>query len=289
MDWNDKRQRLARAVYAAAKFESRFAPMDHVVSTGNVLMRAFAKDYLPMVPGAPVSATLVNSNALTVRDALGGNSRFSGTIPAHGGQPQISQARGGALYCAKDLRSQMAEMLQYSDGHEARVPGSLPFPLAALASRVLVLIKPRQDLALVTLDGGGANVDQFYDRLQQFSGVKPALAALGYRDITEAIFSPDDYSAARGVGLGLISNPGIDGIEIGSARSFETVTASSAMSIFKSGTNVLLFGQTIQVLSHQLRVIALMTVQQAASGAWQVKRYEPGPSGDFVMKTTTKL
>ena len=46
-----------------------------------------------------------------------------------------------ALYCAKDVRSQMAEMLQYSPGHQARAPGSLPLPLAALSSRVLVMLK----------------------------------------------------------------------------------------------------------------------------------------------------
>ena len=289
MNWNDKRQLLARAVYAAAKIESRFAPMDHVVSTGNVLMRAFDKKYLPVAPGVPIPAAMVNANALTVRDTAGGNSRFSGTIPQYGTHPLISDLRGGALYCAKDVRSQMAEMLQYSPGHQARAPGSLPFPLQALSSRVLVMLKPRGDLSLVTLDGEGANVGHFYDRLQRFTGVKSALTALGYSDITQAIFSPDDYSAARGLGLGLISNREIDGIEIGSARSFETVTASLAMSIFKSGSNVLLFGQAMEVLSHRLRVIALMLVEQAATGGWQVVRYEPGPSGDFVVKTTSKL
>lgn len=289
MAWSEAQQKLARAVYAAAKVESRHAPMDYVVSTGNVLMRTFERGYLPPSPGLPLLASKVNENALTVRDAGDDRNRFSGIIPAYGSGPQIQDVRGGGLYCAKDLRSQMAEMLTYSKGHESRSPGSLPFPLQAMSHRWMVLIKPRNDLSLVTLDGGGANVDHFYDRLQRTPAVRAAMTALGYSDITQAIFSRTDYSAARGLGLGLVANPGIDGIEIGSARSFETVTDTLPMSIFKSGTNVMLFGKSMEVLSHRLRVIALMAVEPDANGGWRVLRYEPNVHGDFVEKSNTQL
>jgi len=140
--------------------------MDYPVSVGNVLMRSFPRRYLPPVYGGTISGARVVEAALTVRDAATDSNRFSGVIPAGLGQPQISAGRG-ALYCSKDTRAQMAEVLHYAPGAQARRPGSLPFILQTLQGKCMVMLKPTQDINLVTLDGAEANVQQFFNSLQR--------------------------------------------------------------------------------------------------------------------------
>jgi hypothetical protein len=288
MAWTDAQQKLARALYAATRKEARYAPMDYPVSVGNVLMRAFPRKYMPLVQGRGVPASAVNAAALTVRDALTDSNRFSGIIPAGTGAPAIVTQRG-ALYCAKDTRAQMAEVLHYAPGSQTRAPGSLPFPLQTLHQKCMVLLKPTRDINLVTLDGTGAHVQAFFDRLQRVPEVRAALSALRYADITQAIFSGSDYSAARGLGLGLMSNPDIDGLEIGSARSFETTGDEPAMSMFRSGANVLVFGRDQDVLSHRLRIVSLHLIEPDRSGHWRALTLRPDAAGDFVVAAETPL
>ena len=289
MSWTDAQQKLARAVYAATLKASKYAPMDHVVSVGNVLMRAFDRKFFASIyHGGRVSVHDMNAAALTVRDQQSERNRFSGVIPAFGALPLVQNVRGGALYCAKDVRAQMAEMLQYTPGSAARPPGSLPFPTAALHQLCMVMIKPVADLSLVTLAGEGANVGYFYDELQRAPDVRAALALMKYRDITEAIFSTTEHSAARGFGLGLIANPGIDGIEVGSARSFETLSSASPMSLFKSGTNVLIFGGNNEVLSGRLRIVQVTLLDQT-HGGFEVVTLTPRSNGFFEEASRTRL
>jgi len=262
--------------------------MDYPVSVGNVLMRSFPRRYLPPVYGGTISGARVVEAALTVRDAATDSNRFSGVIPAGLGQPQISAGRG-ALYCSKDTRAQMAEVLHYAPGAQARRPGSLPFILQTLQGKCMVMLKPTQDINLVTLDGAEANVQQFFNSLQRNPAVKTAMSALRYTDITQAIFSPTDYAAARGLGLGLIGNPGIDGLEIGSARSFETTDDGQSMSVFKSGSNVLVFGDDQQTLSHRLRIVSLHLIDPGSSGRWRVLTLQPNTLGDFAVVSETPL
>ena len=289
MSWTEAQQKLARAVYAATLKASRHAPMDHVVSIGNVFTRTFERSFLtPIYRAGRVSVHDMNAAALTVRDQLGEKNRFSGVIPAYGALPAVQNVRGGALYCAKDLRAQMAETLHYKSDSAARPPGSLPIPIAALHTLCMVTIKPVADLNLVTLAGDGANVDYFYDELQRAPDVRAALAAMKYRDITEAIFSTTEYSAARGFGLGLVANPGIDGIEVGSARSFETFTSASPMSVFKSGTNVLIFGGNNEVLSRRLRIVQVTLLDHPRGGA-DVVTLTPRGNGFFEQASRRRL
>jgi hypothetical protein len=183
----------------------------------------------------------------------------------------------------------MAEMLHYTQGSARRAPGSLPVALSALQGLCMVLIKPVNDLSLVTMDGDGADNYHFFDQLQRVPAVRSALQACRYTDITQAIYSPVDYSASRGFGLGLVSNPGIDGIEIGSARSFETISSDSSMSVFKSGTNVLLFGRANEVLSHRLRIVQVTLLDMTPTGGWLVVMMRPNALGQFEVVSKTPL
>ena len=86
-----------------------------------------------------------------------------------------------------------------------------------------------------------------------------------------------------------MSNPGIDGIEIGSARSFETVSSDSSMSVFKSGTNVLLFGRANEVLSHRLRIVQVTLLDINPKGGWLVVTMQPNALGQFGVVSRTAL
>jgi hypothetical protein len=289
MAWSDAQQTLARAVYAAAKRVSKYAPMDHTVSVGNVLLRVFDRHHLFGTAPKRVQVGEVNKAALMVRDAGTDRNRFSGSIPAFSGGPLIAPERSGAFYCAKDVRAQMAEMLHYTPDHATRAPGSLQFVLQALHGKCMVLIKPTTDIHLVTLNADSGGTSRFFDELQRADGVRAALTSMRYTDITQAIFSPTEYSAARGLGLGLMSNPAIDGIEIDSARSFETITDGAAASIFRTGSNVLLFGRSGEVLSDRLRVVSLYLLDSDERSGWCVRTLQSDGHGAFSVSSTASL
>jgi hypothetical protein len=165
----------------------------------------------------------------------------------------------------------------------------LPFILQTLQGKCMVMLKPTRDINLVTLDGGEAHVQQFFNALQRSPAVRTAMSALRYTDITQAIFSAADYAAARGLGLGLIGNPGIDGLEIGSARSFETSDDERSMSVFKSGSNVLVFGDDQQTMSHRLRIVSLHLIDPGNGGRWRALTLQPNTLGDFEVVSETPL
>ena len=286
MIWSDAQQRLARAVFKATQAGLRHAPMDYPVSVGNVLLRSFPRVRLPAIQHGTVSGAVVTAAALTVRDATTDSNRFSGVIPAGIGQPMISANRR-ALYCSKDTAAQMAEVLHYAPGSAARPPGSMPFTLQTLQGKCMALMKPVRDINLVTLDSTEPQVQQFFDSLQRSADAKVALSALRYTDIRQAVFSPTDYAAARGLGLGLVKHPDIDGLEIGSARSFETLGATQ--SVFQSGTNVLVFGPDQVPLTRVLRIVSVHLIDPDASGRSHVLTLKPNAVGDFVVASSTPL
>jgi hypothetical protein len=280
--WDTDGQRLARAVYTATKRETMHAPMLHTVSVGNYLLRSFAIGHMPTPIGGSINAIDLKRSALTVRDAIKSNSRFSGPIPADGGLLAIEPARGGA-YFSLDARAQLAELLHYATGSAARLPGDLKFTLNALAGRCLILCKPRNNLDLVTTYEFGAEVDAFYNGVQRHPDVKAALSKSGYGDITQAVFDPEDYSAGRGLSLGLEADPGIDGLAVGSARNYESTGGSGQR--FLSGNNVVLFGPNMQSLENRISVLSVYVVDTgitSGTGSPSVTVYEPNKSnGDF--------
>jgi hypothetical protein len=282
MAWTDVQQRLGRAVYEATAKEAGEAPMHHPVSVGNYLMRSFPRRYMPAATSGVIPGGLLNAGALTVRDAATDQNRFSGVIPSAAGKPAIAPKRGG-MYFSLDARAQLAELLHYTNGSSARMPGDAAFTLRALSDRCLLMCKPRNNLALVTIEEFRGEVNRFYNDIQQHPDVKTALKQSNYGDITQAIFAPNDYSAARGFALGLESDASIDGMVVGSARNFETT--GSAGNRFASGDNVVLFGTDQQALTHRIKILSVYTVDHNVpgfAGKWSVQVYEANASGDFV-------
>jgi hypothetical protein len=278
--WNADRQTLARAVYEAAKREARNAPTHHPVSVGNYLTRSFDRKYMPKPVGGLLSGAALRSSALTVRDAQGDGSRFSGKIPADTKRPEILPRRGG-MYLSYNLRGQLAEGLHYASSGK-HVPGNVQSTLVALQGRCLVLCRPKNDFELVTLQEFGNDVEHFYNAIQRDRDVSAAMKKLNYRDITQAIFAPDDYSAPRGFSLGLESDSAIDGLAIGSARNFETT--GSQGNRFESGDNIVLYGPNMQTLDDRVKVVSVHTVDfdpPAMPGKWVVQSYKPNGAGDY--------
>ncbi len=287
--WNADRQTLAHAVYEATKRESGDAPMHHPVSVGNFLTRSFARRYLPPPVGGVISGMALRANAFTVRDAAGDGSRFSGMVPALGTKPAIMPKRGG-MYLSYDLRGQLAEVLHYATKSGAHRPGNLQPTLQAFSDRCLILCKPKNNFELVTIYENGGDTGRFYDAIQRDAKVSAAMRKLGYRDITQAIFSEDDYSAPRGFSAGLEADSSIDGLAIGSARNFETT--GSAGNRFVSGNNIVLFGPNLQSLENRLKVVSVHTVDfnsPGAAGKWSVQSYEPNGAGDYVRTRVVPL
>ncbi len=236
--WNPDRIALAHSVFAATKRELGHAPMHHPVSVGNFLTRSFDRKYMPTPVRGVISGTALRSSAFTVRDAAGDGSRFSGVIPAGVSKPAVLPSRGG-MYLSYDLRGQLAEVLHYATKSGAHKPGNTLPTLQAFAKRCLILCRPRNDFELVTAYENGGETSRFYDAIQRHGDLKARLAKLSYRDVTQAIFSSDDYAAARGFSAGLESDTSVDGLAIGSARNFET--SGSAGDRFVSGNNIVLF------------------------------------------------
>jgi hypothetical protein len=286
--WNADRQLLARAVFQATKREVGNAPMHHPVSIGNYLTRSFDRKYMPKPVNGVLSGSALRSSALTVRDAQGDGSRFSGKIPAGVGKPEIVPQRGG-MYLSYNLRGQLAEGLHYASSGK-HVPGSLQSTLIALQGRCLVLCKPKNNFELVTLYEFGNDVEYFYNAVQRDRDVSAAMKKLGYRDITQAIFAPDDYSAPRGFSLGIESDATVDGLAIGSARNFETT--GSQGNRFESGDNIVLYGPNMQTLDDRINVVSIHTVDfdaPAAPGRWSVQTFRPNGSGDYEVSGVVAL
>jgi hypothetical protein len=273
---------LAQAVYAATRREKGTAPMDHTVSVGNFLTRSFDRVHMPAPHLGVIPGKALRENAFTVRDAARDGSRFSGIVPPVGSKPGITPSRGG-MYLSYDLRGQLAEVLHYATKSGARKPGNMLPTLQAFSKRCLVFCRPRNDFDLVTVYESGGATGHFYNAIQRHPDVKSSLAKLGYSDITQAIFSADDYSAPRGFSAGLEVDASIDGIAIGSARDFEAV--GSAGNRFVTGNNIVLFGPDSQSLENRLKVVSVHTVDfdaPVAPGKWSVQTYEPNSVGDYV-------
>src|ERR1700730_18146818 len=84
--WTDKRQHLARAVFAATKRQAPYAPMEGPVSVGSPLMRAVGRNIVKVSGTGTINASSAN-NAIQIRDATSNKNRFTGAIPSCVGQP----------------------------------------------------------------------------------------------------------------------------------------------------------------------------------------------------------
>ena len=281
-EWNLVRLALAHAVYAKVRKEAPYAPMSAPLGPGNVLLRSFDRSYV----GAGVPATIdVNTvlESIRVRDGTRDQNRFSGPLPAFGKSPAIVPKRGG-LYCSEDIHAAIAELLHYADPNLSRHVIARSSRLPALMKRCFVSLRAIGELDVVALDSSSEAMLPFFDRIQRDPDVNKALIAAGYKELFQAIYAPQDYSAARGLGLGLESNGEIDGVQLISARDYRAETGRH--DVFRTGDNVMLFGADGKIAHDKVRVEALHLVDPVpGSTELSIVHYER--SGAVFIKTTT--
>lgn len=284
-EWNPVRLRLAHAVYAKTRKEAPYAPMAAPLGPGNVLLRSFDRSYV----GAGVPDTIdINTvlESIRVRDAARDQNRFSGPLPALGSVPAIVPRRGG-LYCSEDIHAAIAELLHYADPNLSRHVIARSSRLPALMKRCFVSLRAIGELDVVSLDSSSEAMLPFFDRLQRDPDVQKAMIAAGYKELFQAIYAPHDYSAARGLGLGLESNGGIDGVQLISARDYRAV--ASRQQVLRTGDNVMLFGEDNKIAHDKVRVDALHLVDPVPGSAELSVVHYKRAGTVFVKATTTRL
>ena len=277
--WTDARLRLAHAVYEKTRKESAYAPMFSPLGSGNLLLRSFERKFLganPQPVTIPIQAVL---ESIRVRDARQDRSRFSGLLPPVQGKPAHFPLRGG-LYCSEDIHAAMAEMFQYADANLSRALIGNPARLGLFTQRCFVSLRVVGELDVVSLNSESSGMLPFLARLQSDPAVTQALAALHYQDLFAALYAERDYSAGRGLGLGLESNPEIDGVQIVSARDYET--DAGMQRVMRTGDNVMLFGLDQALALDKVRVESLHLVDAVPGGSQlRVSHYGPGAGGVF--------
>jgi hypothetical protein len=132
---------------------------------------------------------------------------------------------------------------------------------------------------VVNIDSRSDATLPFFEKLQRDNEVHGALKNLGYTDLLMAITNREDYSAARGLGLGLASNPEIQGAQVISARDY--VTPVGGNPVYQTGNNVVIFHDNGKVAADLVQVTALHTVDRDKTGALTVTHFKPGSSGLF--------
>ncbi len=269
--WTLGRRELCRAVYEATNRLSCFAPMDYPVS-GHVLRRAIDKKYLRFLPTSTGQKRLIDLNsvkqAICPRDAESDGNRFTGLVPDSGKLPRIILSRGG-LYLSEHHSALIAEMMEYAP----HTTGT-PIFLDVAEPKCMVMVKVVRDLNLVNMDFFAPGTLNFLEQIQQDNKVFKALVDEGYLikgspkapPLVKALFDPDDYSAARGFGVALVSNPDIDGMRVESAREFISVPDVS-----ETGDNVVLFSENFKPADDKVRVISMHTTEFGAS--WTSPRF----------------
>ena len=134
------------------------------------------------------------------------------------------------------------------------------------------------DLRLADLDTSSEEARRFFAALEREPGVAEALSKAGYKTndkghpaILQAILDTSDepmnptstksglpspdYSASRALGLGLATNPEIDGLRLESARGFSSEDFNK-----KSGINVSLFGANKLPLNNKVKVVSVYDI-----------------------------
>lgn len=284
--WTAGRLALAHAVYTAARREAPYVPMATPLGHGNLLLRSFPRHHLGAGTPASIDQQVV-LESIRVRDAAQDQNRFSGPLPRHQQQPAVRPLRGG-LYCSEDIRAAIAELLHYADPALARQLIGRPERLAPFTRRCFVSLRPAGELDVASLNGESAAMLPFLRRLEQDAAVAAALQAAGYPSLFKAVYAADDYAAARGLGLGLEANAGIDGLQVLSARDYETDAGSGR--VMRNGDNVLLFGLDQHLAIDKLRIVALHLVDpEAGSTAMKVTHYAPGAGGKFVRTSAARF
>lgn len=273
---------MATAVYYAAKANARYAPMLEPVGSGNLLLRHTSRARLNLPVALPTTIPLVHvlTEALMVFDATQDRNRFTGPLPGIDGVSGAKTARGG-LYCSEDARAAIAELLHYADGNLARELIGRPERLNAFTGRAFLSLRAVTELNVVSLQSDSPAALPFFATLEKDAAVKEALKANGYRDLFTALYgralddtADADYAAARGLGRGLESNPGIDGLRVISARDYDT--RAGGQDVKRTGDNLLLFGLDQRVATHAVRIEALHLVDNVpGSTELTITHYRP--------------
>lgn len=172
--------------------------------------------------------------------------------------------RRGGLYCSEDIRAAIAELFHYSQPNLSRTLIGRPARLDVFTGRCFVSLRPVGELNVVGLDSASAGMLPFLSTLQRDAEVRNALAAARYGDLFEALYAPRDYAAARGLGLGLEANPEIDGVQVVSARDYET--EAGGQRVMRTGDNVMPFGLDQRIAVDKVRLESLHLVDAVPGG-----------------------
>jgi hypothetical protein len=270
--WNRAQQQLARAVFAATKQEAFSAPKEGGVPSGTFLLHTFNKVHFKCDPGSAPRriSEVTEGGAVTVFNANLDQNRFTGIIPAIAGAPELKEPRRGGVYCSKDVRATMAELYHYADSSLARgIFGNASLKDVFLPKCYSVL-QTRAELDVVNLNPKSSNMQSFLDKVQKHNAVHEGLKELRYEDLFHALLNKEDHSAARGFGLGLATNPKIEGLHIPSARDYDTEVGGRLET--QTGDNVVLFGGENEEL-RRVRVASMHVVERNASGILEVKHF----------------
>jgi hypothetical protein len=115
--------------------------------------------------------------------------------------------------------------------------------------------------------------------------VAEALKALGYPSLSAAVLHPEDYSAGRGLGLGLASNESIDGMRITSAREFTTSEV-----VGETGNNVVLFGEDLKPATGLVQVTSMHILERnEASGKIEAVHFTSNGDGAMIEAGSAEL
>jgi hypothetical protein len=199
-----------------------------------------------------------------VRDAALDRNRFSGPLPGFRTRSGIAPQRGG-LYCSQDIRAAIAELFHYSKPDLSRALIGRPKRLGVFEHRCFVSLRVVGELSVTSLDSSSPAMLRFFETLQRDAEVSGALAAARHEDLFAAVYAERDYAAARGLGLGLESNLEIDGVQVISARDYET--AAGGQDVMRTGDNVMLFGLDQRIAVDKVRVESLHLVDGVPGGA----------------------
>ena len=128
----------------------------------------------------------------------------------------------------------------------------------------------------------------FFDRIQRDPDVQQAMRAAGYKELFKAIYAPADYSAARGLGLGLESNGDIDGVQLVFARDYRA--DAGRHQVFRTSDNVMLFGVDMKLAHDKVRIDSLHLLDPVPGSAEiAVTHYRAAGSGLLRKATSTRF
>lgn len=297
--WTQPRLKLVRAMREATFRESRHAPMSRSLGPGNTLLRHVGR---ARALGSGIPQRIEAQQALKLIEVFDGKldqNRFTGPVTDSGNRPLLEAPKRGGLYCSADIRASIAEMLHYANGNLSRELIGSRERLMPSTLRCFLSLRPTRELDVVNLVADAPGMLEFLARLQRDPAVAAALPAAGHqRGLFAAVFGVpppgkhldlsgldpevlNDYSAARGLGLGLQDNTEIDGIELLSARDF--ATRVGAQEVMRTGDNVVLFARSGEPARDLVRIQAIHLVDEVpGSPELLITHYAGAAGGSFV-------